>query len=267
MSPFEMGRVSAFLLKRRRVEEKSDRRAIPKEERDVAELLREAPLDSARFLEELMTGYGFELTTLTSYDIAGIPPGAKVTLLIRRSNCECPLLDASRLAERMIPGKKVGPAKIWFTQIWLMHLDLMYTVRDRGPQERGRWLEAIFTEDQLAEVINEHINGYVRRLNPAEVEQSEVYQVLMGERGQDRARYVKRFLEIMVDSGMLDSLGAGTFRQSLLSAVEMKCNYDRVLGPIMLDLPPDSEDAGLAQTAAALLTSKLPLDASESTLS
>lgn len=266
MSPFEMGRVSAFLLKHRRVEEKSDRRTIPKEERDVAELLREAPLDSARFLEELMTGYGFELTTLSSYDIKGIPPGAKVTLLVRRSNSECPLLDVSRLVERMVPGKKIGPAKIWFTQIWLMHLDLMYTVRDRGPLERGRWLEAVFTEDQLAEAVNEHINGFVRRLNPAEVEQSDVYQELMGERGQDRVRYVKRFLSIMVDSGMLDSLGGGTFRQSLLSAVEMKCNFDRVLAPIMLDLPPESEQAGLAQTAAALLTSKLPLDPSEGAL-
>jgi hypothetical protein len=81
MSSFEMGRVSAFLLKHRKVEEKSDRRTIPREERDIAELLREAPVDSARFLEELMNGYGFGLTTLTSYDIAGIPLGAKVTLL------------------------------------------------------------------------------------------------------------------------------------------------------------------------------------------
>lgn len=264
MSPFEMGRVSAFLLKHRRVEEKSDRRAITREERDIAELLREAPLDSTRFLEELVNGYGFELTTLHSFDIAGIPPGTKVTLLIRRTNSECPLLDTGRLVERMTSERKVGKAKIWFTQIWLIHLDLMYTVRDRGPQERGRWLEATFTEEQLAEALSEHFKGYVRRLNPAEMEQSEVYQVLMAEKGQDRARYVKKFLEIMVDSGMLDSLGSGTFRQSLLSAVEMKCNYDRVLGPMMLDLQPHSEDAGLAQGAAALLTSKLSIDASES---
>lgn len=265
MSPFEMGRVSAFLLKHRRVEEKSDRRAISREERDIAELLREAPLDSTRFLEELVNGYGFELTTLNSFDIAGIPPGTKVTLLVRRTNSECPLLDTGRLVERMTSERKVGKAKIWFTQIWLMHLDLMYTVRDRGPQERGRWLEATFTEEQLAEALNEHFKNYVRRLNPAEMEQSEVYQVLMAEKGQDRARYVKKFLEIMVDSGMLDFLGSGTFRQSLLSAVEMKCNYDRVLGPMMLDLQPDFEDSGLAQVAAVLLTSKLPIDANEST--
>jgi hypothetical protein len=261
-----MGRVSAFLLKHRKVEEKSDRRPVPKEERDIAELLREASLDAARFLEELLNGYGFEMTTLTSFDIAGVPPGARVTLLIRLPNCECPLLDAGRLVERMTSEKKAGAAKIWFTQIWLLHLDLMYTVRDRGPQERGRWLEAIFSEDQLTEALTEHINGFVRRLNPAEAGESEVYQVLMGEKGQDRIRSVKRFLAIMVDAGMLDFLGDGAYRQSLLSAVEMKANYDRVLGPLMLDLPPDSEDAALATRAAALLTSKSPTGPSEGTL-
>jgi hypothetical protein len=263
MSPFEMGRVSAFLLKHRRVEEKSDRRSIQKEERDIAELLREAPLDSLQFLEELVGGYGFELIALTSFEIQGIPPGAKVSLLVRRSNSECILLDANRLVERMTSDKKAGAAKVWFTQIWLMHLDLMYTVRDRGPHERGRWLEAIFTEDQLAEAISEHINGYVRRLNPAEVEQSEVYQVLMSEKGQDRARYVKRFLAIMVDAGMLDVLGSGTYRQSLLSSVEMKCNFDRILAPMMLDLPSDPEVIGLAHQAAEFLTAKLSSDVNE----
>lgn len=264
MTPFETGRISAFLLKHRRIEEKSDRRTIPKDERDMAEALRDAPLDSMRFLEEMMVGYGFELTTLSSFDIQGIAPGAKVTLLVRLSNSECPLLDTGRLIERMSSMKKTGVAKIWFTQLWLLHLDLMYTARDRGPQERGRWLEAVFTDDQLADALNEHINGYVRRLNPTDVEHSEVYQVLTAEKGQDRARFVKRFLEVMVDSGMLDSLGAGSYRQSLLSAVEMKSNYERVLAPMMLDLDRESDDTGLARIASALLTSKSAGDGNES---
>lgn len=267
MTPFEIGRISAYLLKYRRIEEKSDRRTVPKDERDMAEALRDAPVDTARFLEEMMVGHGFDLTTLSSFDIQGIAPGTKVTLLVRRSNSECPLLDTGRLIERMSTTKKTGAAKIWFSQIWLLHLDLMYTARDRGPHERGRWLEAVFTEDQLADALNEHINSFVRRLNPAEVEHSEVYQVLSAEKGQDRPRFVKRFLEIMVDAGMLDSMGAGSYRQSLLSAVEMKSNYERVLAPMMLDLDEESDDTGLAQIASALLTSKSAGDVNESATS
>ena len=260
MTPFEMGKASAFLLKHRKVEEKSERRSIQREERDIAEILREAPLDSMRFLEEMMTGYGFDLVTLSSFDVKGIAPGSRVYLLVRLSNAECPLLDSNRLVERMSTKEnkakegRASEAKIWFTQIWLMHLDLIYTALDRGPLERNLWLEATFTEEKLAQAVLEHINGYVRRLNPQECEQSDVYQTLIAEKGSDRTRYVKRFLSIMVDAGMLEEVGQNTYRQSLLSAVEMKANYERVLGPLMLDIPTESARTGLAHVAATLLT-------------
>lgn len=262
MTPYDIGKISAFLLKHRKLEDRQDKRGVQRDEKDFAALLREAPMESIRDLEEIMNGYGFDLVTLTSFDVTGVGAGSRVYLLVRRANGECPLLDLSRTAERMDPASgKATAAKIWFTQLWLVHLDLLYTQRDRGPQERNQWVEAIFTKDMLVQAMREHINGQVRRLNPEEVSQSDVYETLTAEKGADIERYTKRFLDLMCESGMLEDKGQGGFRQSLLSAVEMKENYDRILAPLMLDLSTESGDARLASVAHPLLTKQSTEDA------
>ena len=159
------------------------------------------------------------------------------------------------MIEAMTPGAaRTGAAKIWFTQIWLLHLDLMYSAKDRGPHERSQWLESGFTKEQLIEALRAHINGFVRKLNPEIGETSEVYTVLCAEKGADVPRYVGRFLKLMVDAGMLEEIAPDSYRQSLLAAVEMKANYDRVLAPLMLQLETEPPDAPLALAAQALLT-------------
>lgn len=259
MTPYDMGKVSAFLQKHRKIEDRSDKRGGPREEKDLALLLREAPMESIRDLEEMMNGLGFDFITLTSFDVAGIGSGARVYLLVRNATAECPLLDLGRTAERMEPANgKATTAKIWFTQLWLMHLDLLYTQRDRGPQERNRWTEATFTKDMLVQAMRDHINGQVRRLKPEEISQSDVYEVLTSEKGADIERYTKRFLDLMGESGMLEDKGQEVYRQSLLSAVEMKENYDRILAPLMLDMSAGSGGSGLASVAKPLLTQAAP---------
>ena len=261
MTPYDMGKVSAFLLKHRKIEDRQDKRGAQRNEKDLAALLREAPLESIHDMEEMMNGYGFDLVTLTSFDVAGVGAGSRVYLLVRRSNGECPLLDLGRTAELMDPANgKATAAKVWFTQLWLLHLDLLYTQRDRGPQERNQWVEAIFTKDMLVQAMREHINGQVRRLDPQEVAQSDVYEILTAEKGADIERYAKRFLYLMCESGMLEEKGQGGFRQSLLSAVEMKENYDRVLAPLMLDQSTETGGSRLAAVAQTLLTKQSPED-------
>jgi hypothetical protein len=268
MTPYETGRISAFLLKYRKVEDRQDKRSGPREERDIAALLREASIDAMRDLEEQMNGHGFELATLTSFDIAGIGAGARVYLLIRKPDASCMLLDTARCAERMEPAAgRTTAAKIWFTQIWLLHLDLLYTQRDRSPAERNLWLDATFTREMLEQAVREHVNDFVRRLNPQDMAQNDVYKVLTAEKGTMIARYVGRFLELMCETGMLEDKGSGVYRQSMLSAVEMKENYGRLLEPFMLDevgpsmttetQADDAVQPRLAEIAAALLT-RLP---------
>lgn len=255
MTPYELGKISAFLLKNRKIEERSQRRAIQREERDLAEILRDAAVEEIQLLEEMMTGYGFDFVTLSAFDVKGIAPGSRVHLLVRRNNSPCLLLDSTSVIEKMAPSAgKASVAKIWFTQIWLMHLDLMYSAKDRGPHERNQWLDSGFTKEQLIEAVRVHINEFVRKLNPEIGETSEVYSTLRAEKGVEIPRYVTRFLGLMVDAGMLDEIAPNSFRQSLLSAVEVKANYDRILAPLMLDISEEHMPGNLAQTAHVLLS-------------
>lgn len=253
MTPYDMGKISAFLLSHRRIEERSQRRPIQRVERDLAEILRDAGVDEMRILEEMMTGHGFELVTLTAFDVKGISPGARAYMLVRLTNAVCPLLDTFKVVEAMGTGStRITVAKIWFTQIWLLHLDLIYSGKGRGPQERNEWLESNFTKEQLIEAVRSHINGFVRKLNPDVAGASEVYSVLSSEKGQEVPRYVQRFLTLMVDAGMLEEIAQDNYRQSLLAAVEMKANYDRVLAPLIIESEPQGGLFG--PTAQPLLT-------------
>lgn len=250
-----MGRVSAFLQKHRKIEYRTDKRGLHKDERELAELLRDAPMDSLGDMGELMNGYGFDLITLTTFDVSGIGSGERVYLLARKSNVECPLLDLPRAVERMEPTTgRATVGKIWLTQFWLLHLDLIYTQRDRGPDERNQWIDSTFTKDMLIQSMRDHINNDVRRLNPEQIAENDVYEALTSEKGTDIARYAKRFLDLMVDGGLLTDKGNGVYRQTLLSAVEMKENYSRVLAPLMLQVQEPDGKSKYAATATALLT-------------
>jgi hypothetical protein len=235
MTPFEMGRISAYLLKHRKIEFRKEKRGRHKDEHELAELLKDAPQDSMTDLCELMNGYGFDLVTLTTFDVSGIGSGERVFMLSRKANVECPLLDLTRALERIESARgRTVQAKVWLTQFWLLHLDLIYTQRDRGTDERNKWLDATFTKDALIEAMREHINDGVRRLNPEALADNEVYEVLTSEKGVSIDRYAQRFLDLMVDAFMLEDKGNGIYRQTLLSAVEMKENYGRILEPLML---------------------------------
>lgn len=263
MTPYEMGRICAFLVKHRKLEDRQDKRGLQREEKDLAGVLREASIESHRDLEDMISGLGFSLIALSSFDIPGIGQGSRVYLAARRSDSPCGLLDANRLVERMDPSAgRATAAKVWFTQIWLIHLDLLYTQRDRGPHERNKWIEATFTREMLEQAMKDHINGHVRRLNPVELSSSDVYDILTAEKGTDIARYTKRFLDLMSEAGLLDERGDGVYRQSLLSAVEMKENFDRTLSPLMLEAAAEDSPARapLASLARDLLTRSEDLD-------
>lgn len=254
MTPFEMGRISAYLLKHRKIEFRADKRGRNKDEHELAELLRNAPQDAMVDLCEMMNGYGFDLITLSTFDVAGIGSNERVFLLSRKPNVECPLLDMPRALERMETSSgRATSAKVWLTQFWLLHLDLIYTQCDRGADERNRWLDATFKRDDLIAAMRVHINDGVRRLNPEQIQDNEVYEVLTAEKGADIERYAKRFLELMVDAFLLEDKGNGVYRQTLLSAVEMKENYGRVLEPLMLADRTGLPGIGLASVTAPLL--------------
>jgi len=254
MTPFEMGRVSAYLLKHRKIEFRTEKRGRHKDEHELAELLKDAPKDVMTDLCELMNGYGFDLITLTTFEVSGIGSGERVFMLSRKPNVECQLLDLPRALERMDSASgRTLQAKVWLTQFWLLHLDLIYTQRDRGADERNKWLDATFTKDALIEAMREHINEGVRRLNPETLVDNDIYDILTSEKGVSIDRYAKRFLDLMVDAFMLEDKGNGVYRQTLLSAVEMKENFGRILEPLMLADRENHPGTGFAGITESLL--------------
>ena len=254
MTPYDMGRISAFLILHRKLEDRSDKRGMRPDEKELGALLREATVDELRDLEDLMSGQGFVLVQLTSFDIEGIGPGSRVYLAARRADMPSCLVDGSHIPEGMGLPTQPTAAKIWFTQIWLLHLDLLYTQLDRSPSERGRWISASFTREMLQDAVHAHINDHVRKLNVVQLGDSEVYDVLCAEKGTDISKRVKRFLDLMCRGGLLEERGEGVYRQTLLSAVEMKENFDRSLAPLMLASEQTGQRTTIGQVASALLT-------------
>lgn len=175
-------------------------------------------------------------------------------LAARSADMPSYLVDVSHIPEGMGMPSQPTAARIWFTQIWLLHLDLLYTQIDRSPSERGRWLNASFTRQMLQDAVHAFINDRVRKLNATQLENSEVYDVLCAEKGTEISKRVKRFLDLMCKGGLLEERDEGAYRQTLLSAVEMKENYDRSLAPLMLAAEQDGQRAALGQIAEALLT-------------
>jgi len=254
MTPYDMGRISAFLILHRKLEDRSDKRGMRPDEKELGALLREATVDELHDLEDLMSGQGFVLVQLTSFDIEGIGPGSRVYLAARRADMPSCLVDGSYVPEGMGLPTQPTAAKIWFTQIWLLHLDLLYTQLDRSPSERGRWINASFTREMLQDAVHAHINDHVRKLNAVQLGDSEVYDVLCAEKGTEISKRVKRFLDLMCKGGLLEERGEGVYRQTLLSAVEMKENFDRSLAPLMLASEQTGQRTTMGQVASALLT-------------
>ena len=111
MTPYDMGRISAFLILHRKLEDRSDKRGMRPDEKELGALLREATVDELRDLEDLMSGQGFVLVQLTSFDIEGIGPGSRVYLAARRADMPSCLVDGSHIPEGM--GLPTQPTRSW----------------------------------------------------------------------------------------------------------------------------------------------------------
>ena len=80
MNRIEMGRVMAHLLRHRRLDTTSKRKARS-DERDLALLLSGAGIDERAELEGVLQGFGFDLAHFDEFKTQGIAPGGQVFLL------------------------------------------------------------------------------------------------------------------------------------------------------------------------------------------
>lgn len=232
MTRFEMGQIMAYLLKTRRLDSAVGKRKIGVDERALAITLRDAGLEERAELEGLLRGFGFELAHFTDFNTQGIAPGGHVFLLIRRLDEINELFGERWIDERMqYRADTVTERRIWFAQFWFVLFSLLYTRRDRVTTEVARYVETTFMRADLVDAMRDYINDLVRKLGHETVQDDTVYECLTSESGRLIESYCERFLGLMTEGGMLDRLGDDRYRQSLLSAVEMKSNHMQGLEP------------------------------------
>jgi hypothetical protein len=226
-----MGRVLAFLLQHRRMETQP-RGKGRQDERELARLLDEADLEARTELEGLLQGFGFDLASFDDFQTQGLAPGGKVFLLPRRLDQVSALFSERWIDERMqLKNETITSRRIWFTQLWFVLLSLFYTRRNRVATEVTRYVETTFTRADLVQAMHEYINDLVRKLGQDALQGDAVYNCLIAESGGQVDKYAGRFVELMVDGGLVDDLGTDRYRQSLLGAVEIKNNHLQGLEP------------------------------------
>lgn len=186
-------------------------------------------------LAEIFDGQGLVLHQYSDTEVPGIPVGATVFALLRKPDSNPPFFGSERLLARMRRGsiKSDTEAKIWFVQIWFVHLDLIYTRKNRAPSEMLKYVEAIFSKDVLIQTTLAYINDLVRKLDTTSVESDSLYKILTEAKEGTVKMAVGGFLELQVEAGLLSTADELVYRQTLLSAAEMKLNYDRQLASLM----------------------------------
>jgi hypothetical protein len=243
MNNSELGRAQAFLLKFRIAETKSGRgRNISREEREVAGILSGADQERLAQLEEILDGQGMMLQSFRTFDVPGIATGATTFVLARKPDADSPFFGTDRLIWRM---KQLGKyratdteVKIWFTQLWFVLLDLLYTKKNRSPGAIQDWLETAFDRQVFTDAVKNYINDTVLKMDPATLKSRSIYDTLTGLKEGTVAQICTAFLEVMEEASLLERLQEDTYRQSLVFAVEMKMNYDRQLVPLLPALSP-----------------------------
>lgn len=239
MNNSDLGRVQAFLLKHRYAETKSARRNISKDEREIAALLREADPSMRALLEEILDGQGLLLQSFRELDVAGIPFGATAFVLARKPDSNPPFLGTEQLVARM---KQIGryncsdaQAKIWFTQLWFILLDLLYTRKNRSPNSMQEWVNTAFSRAVFIEAVKNYLNDQVRKIDPGTLQTRAVYDTLTSPSVKEGTvtQLCNAFLELMEGASLLEEIEEDVYRQSLLFAFEMKLNYDRQLAPLL----------------------------------
>lgn len=241
MNNTDLGRIQAYLLRNRVVESKAMRRNISREERDMAIMLRDADAHMRLLLDEILDGQGLLLKSFSD-DVKGLPTGAVCFVLARKPDTNPPFFGTERMIARMGQAgrSQVSDAdgKIWFTQIWFILMDILYSRRGRSPNEMQEWLETSFTKTVLIDAVRDYLNEDIRKIDPATLPSPAIHKSLTSFKEGTVTQFCNNFLELMIDARLIERIGDDLFRQTLLFAFEVKLNYDRQLEPFLASTAP-----------------------------
>ena len=239
MNMEEIGFTVAYLLRHRVVETQPSNRRNNDDEQTVAKILNLMSLEERRTLEEIFAGMRLIFVDFDWSTIPDLPRDNRVFLLARDIGNGDPVsvLDQKVIIEGM-RGKgneSKREAASWFVHLWLVHLDLIYTDNGRSPPQMQNYPEGMFDFDVFLAKVREHFEDLRQSLDRKEIPQNAVFYTFEKASHAEGERRCRRFVNLMLEAGLLTTIAKDTYQQTLLSAFEIKRNYSRGLQQFVTD--------------------------------
>lgn len=250
MTPSELGQVFGLLLTYREIQGNPPDRPLREGELAAAHLLANcSELDLAN-VDDFLASQGYSLYIRDALDF-GIPakhgrPNQVYVLTRNRGEDLAPYVDQDWFIEQM-RDKRSSATKaeliFWTARLWLTLQWFFYQRIDRLPSEVGKYRDALVSERLLTETLAKGIEQLGNEGRP-DGEAGLMWDVLW-EGKKSLPGYVKRFLKIMKDGGMIQDAGnPGEYRQTFVAAADMAEIAEHELTYLM---PAESESSILTR--------------------
>lgn len=235
----DIGRVVAHLLRHRIVETRPSSGRSNDEERIVAKLLLSMNPDERRSLDRMFTGMRLVFVDFDESAVPALPKGGRVFLLARDiGKGEPTSVLAPEVVVEAMREKGNEPTKeaaAWFVHLWLIHLDLIYTDQGRSPSQMQTYPKGMFNFDVFLAKMRDHFEDLRQSLDRNEVPAEAVFKTFEKASHAEGERRCRRFVNLMLDAGLLTTIAKDVYQQTLLSAFEIKRNYEQGLQHFVTD--------------------------------
>lgn len=218
------------------------RTRIPKGERfkdgekELSIEIRQITDKERAFLMDYFAFNGFKLIVFGWDEFKGIPEGGQIWTIVRDPLAGDPppwISEAEARARLSIGPETKKVTCIWTLVIYLHYLSYTYTLIGRHPSEISRYVDAVFTKEQLFEAIKEWLNELAKENS----QKTEIMTILTSESETQLYRRVSNLLDFLKETNCIAfSKEDNAYCQTLLGAAEVNEHYD---GEIAYLVPKD----------------------------
>jgi hypothetical protein len=227
------------------------RTAVPKgnkfrdDEKLLAFELSQLTADEIAYMRDYFYFNGFMLESFDWTEHKGIPEGGKYWGLVRVSS---PLRTDESLITRWVSpvearkrlayaaNESKGQSTVWTFVIYMHYLHLTYTKLGRHPSEISRYVDAVFSKEELVAGVQRFVDG----LGERHANETAAVGYLTVERGHEIETRVSRFLEFLETTNSISfNSSDNAYSQTILGAAEVSEHFD---GDISYLIPSEKLD-------------------------
>lgn len=231
------GRLTGWLFSHRQIRTRIPKGEYFKEgEKELSLEIRQIEDDERAFLMDYFAFNGFKLIVFGWEEFKGIPEGGQIWTIIRDPLAGNPppwISEAEARARLSLGTESKKVTCIWTLVIYLHYLSYAYTLIGRHPSEISRYVDAVFTKNQLFESLKEWLNELAKENS----QKTEITAILTSESEPQLYRRVSKLLDFLKETNCISfSKEDDAYSQTLLGAAEVFEHYD---GEISYLVPKD----------------------------